>query len=129
VKAIILLLLPALLRAQDPSADKPRSDTAGDMLSNCRTIAEAQTHDRVVSFARTYESGICWGAFATLQRASAIGNESARLLSVCTPAESTRSQIVAVFVEYIDRRPERRHEDWFIVAWDALRAAFPCSPR
>jgi hypothetical protein len=128
VKALFLFLFPIALGAQTSGADARPADTAGDMLSNCRPIERATTRGQMISFAPTYEAGLCWGAFAAVQRATAFASDRKPLLSVCAPENSTRAQFVAVFVHFVDRRPERRHEDWFIVAWDALRAAFPCSP-
>lgn len=46
---------------------------------------------------------------------------------VCIPAgEVTVNQQVRVVVAYIDARPNRLHEDFRILALEALKDAWPC---
>jgi hypothetical protein len=45
---------------------------------------------------------------------------------VCTNSSVTRDQLLRVVVKYIDDRPTRLHEDFKVLALEALRAAFPC---
>ena len=102
------------------------AESAQDFLAGCRTVADAPTTDDHVSF-EGLAAHRCWGAFAVLQEIVRWGNpDQTRLLGVCPPAQSTRTQLVAVFVEYLNRHPERRHEDFVKVALDALSAVFPC---
>jgi hypothetical protein len=77
-----------------------------------------------------YSSGRCWGAIGVLQRiiTMAYSDSSDPILDVCVPPKSTRTQLVAIFVEYVRRNPQRLHEDFFDVSIDALRGAFPCQP-
>ena len=123
---LLLFCIPALLSAQAPRTSRGQVESAGDMLGFCRPIADASTRGDYVSLAPTLDTQYCWGAFAALQRSTAVVSGAKRVLNVCTPEESRRTQLVAVFVEYVGRHPERRHEDWFVVALDALSAAFPC---
>jgi hypothetical protein len=44
----------------------------------------------------------------------------------CQPKGVTTGQAVAVVVKYIEARPERMHEDFGILALEALTAAWPC---
>ena len=108
------------------SPDPVRAESAQDFLSGCRSVAEAPTSESKVSIAGS-EAHRCWGAFAVIQELARWANpDQTRLLNVCPPAASTRSQLIAVFVEYLSRRPERRHEDFVKVALDSLRTVFPC---
>ena len=44
----------------------------------------------------------------------------------CRPREVTLGQIVRVVVQYIDSRPARMHEDFRVLAVEAMKAAWPC---
>ena len=45
---------------------------------------------------------------------------------ICKPANVTNFQMVRVVVKYIDDRPERQHENFKVLAIEALGAAWPC---
>jgi Rap1a immunity proteins len=45
---------------------------------------------------------------------------------VCAPRAATTEQAVRIVVQYIDKIPERQHEDFRKLAVEALRAAWPC---
>jgi hypothetical protein len=106
------------------------AESTAEMLTLCKSLAAAEVKSDQVSFLQDYPSGICWGAFSTLQRVIVQANTDRRpIFNVCAPEKSTRTQIIEVFVEYARRNPQRLHEDFFDVAIDALRGAFPCQPR
>ena len=46
----------------------------------------------------------------------------------CVPNDVTLGQRVAVVVKYIDEHPEDMHLEFFLLASEALRAAWPCKP-
>jgi hypothetical protein len=46
--------------------------------------------------------------------------------SICLPREVTDEQIVRVVVRYIDSQPARLHEDFVLLAIEALRKTWPC---
>ena len=107
------------------------AESAEQMLSSCKAVTAATITESSVIFVETFESGVCWGAFGTLIRAlQALDSENRRpLLGVCLPAKATRTEIIAVFVEYSKRHPERYHEDFFLVALNAAHEAFPCAAK
>ena len=45
---------------------------------------------------------------------------------ICLPREVTDEQIVRVVVQYIDSQPARLHEDFVVLAIEALRKTWPC---
>jgi Rap1a immunity proteins len=45
---------------------------------------------------------------------------------ICLPREITDEQIVTVVVQYIDSQPARLHEDFVVLAIEALRKTWPC---
>jgi hypothetical protein len=106
-------------------------ETAEEMASACRIVAAAKVVDGQVALPQDFDSGVCWGAFATLEKAVSVivGSQSnVPTFGACTPETSTRTQLIAIFVEYTRRHPERLHESFFNIAIDSLRTAFPCSP-
>ena len=110
------------------SASLAYAESAAEMLSACKTLADVRVQGDTVQMPQDYESGLCWGAFSVIQRIiyqpTAVGR--GRLYGVCAPVESKRSQLIAIFVEYMRRNPKRLHEDSFTVAREALAESFPC---
>jgi Ssp1 endopeptidase immunity protein Rap1a len=115
--ALSLLLLPCV------NADALES--AQELLSACRPIAKADVRGGHVffspTFQPTFQTGQCWGTFSAIQKVIFYVD-----IGVCAPPESTLSQLVAVFVSYAEKHPQRLHEAFFDVALNSLQEAFPC---
>jgi len=84
---------------------------------------------KTVDFEPNFETGQCWGAFATLQRVSRYADRNNKILLPigCSPPKSTRTQLIAIFVEYAKKHPEEWHVDFVDIALKAFRTAFPCN--
>jgi hypothetical protein len=105
------------------------ADTAQEMLSACKPIARANiSGDKgKVTGPDTFTAGKCWGAFTVIQNAIERVDDSMLLIyNICPPAESTRTQLISMFVDYAEKNPQRLQEDFFDVFIEALRKAFPC---
>ncbi len=103
------------------------AQSAQQMLSACRPIALGEVTSEGVKFPRTFETGQCWGMFAMLQAdVVKIDDRNRRILGACAPAESTRSQLIQIFVKYAESNPERLHEDGTSIALESLQRAFVC---
>ena len=105
------------------------ADTAQEMLSACRPIARANTSGGKgkVTIPDTFKAGKCWGAFTAIQNGIERADDTMLLIyNICAPAEITRTQLIAMFVDYAEKNPQRLQEDFFDVFIDALRKAFPC---
>jgi Rap1a immunity proteins len=107
------------------------AETAEEMLSACRPVANASVSNSNVNLPQTFEGGLCWGSFSIIQNLTTLldiktGN---REFSVCTPENSTRTQLIAAFVEYIKQKPQRYSEEFLVVVLDSLRESFPCTDR
>jgi hypothetical protein len=100
------------------------------MLSSCKVLAGdvRLLGDNKIWMPTDFESGKCWGAFATLQAAIVriVGESKTPVFGVCSPENSTRTQLISIFVEYAKKNPRFLNEDFFTVAIRALREAFPC---
>ena len=117
------------------TAGLARAESTEEMLSSCGKLAEAKVQDGQVMVPQDFESGRCWGAFGVLlnltrlikiDETKRLQDDTKRILGVCSSKENTRTQAIAIFVEYARRNPSLFHEEFWIVALDALKAAFPC---
>ena len=80
------------------------------------------------SYVYTHETGICWGALAVVQELITWNDPNAEglLFGVCAPAKSSRTQLIAIFIEYAKRNPKGYSEKFSDVVLDALQQTFPC---
>jgi hypothetical protein len=121
--AMALLCFAALTS----TARAASAETAEEMLASCRAVAEAPIKDGKVLVPASGQ--ICWGAFAVItdmaQYADA-GTPPKRVFKICGPKVSTRPQMIAIFVEYVDRHPERRADPFTDVVITALQTVWPC---
>ncbi|WP_369412695.1 Rap1a/Tai family immunity protein [Neoroseomonas alba] len=62
-----------------------------------------------------YAQGLCAGKVETVAS-----------LVACFPPEATVGQMIRVVARYIDERPARLHENFIVLARDALQQAWPC---
>ena len=112
VAAAVFLSASAASAVADatPSADYL---PAVSMLPACKAfIADVSPRDIFVLF----EAGRCIGLMQGLGYAS-------RLVDVCPQADVTFAQMARVAVTYFEARPERTHEDFRVLAIEAMQKA------
>jgi|SRR5689334_21114444 hypothetical protein len=104
------------------------AEPAREMLSRCsQGFSSLPAHGKVVSMPRTVSSGWCWGAFEVLQRLIVYSDEANQhLFRVCAPPESTRVEIIRIFLDYAKRHPKELDEEFTDMALTSLTEAFPC---
>jgi Rap1a immunity proteins len=121
-----ILLFLALAVSCMPTA--AFAETAEEMNSACRAFTQAKVSFGEVRFTENYDTGLCWGAFGVLHQTIEILDVSTHrpAFFVCGPTNSTRTQLVTIFVEYLKRNPQMLSEDFTAVALRSLRVAFPC---
>jgi hypothetical protein len=122
--SLILVLVVVAFAAVKPS----RASTAEEMLSACRPIAAAKVSNRSIALPQDFDSGVCWGAFETLDWMLTTMNvrTGSTFFPVCIPQNRTRPQLIAIFVKYAENHPARYAEEFTGVAYAAEREAFPC---
>lgn len=106
--------------------------TAGEMLSECQPVlasAKATNEPNAIELDNTFSTGVCWGAFLTIQQIVTLKLAGARnpMFDVCVPEETALSQIIQQFDAYTREHPERLGEPFTVTAIAALHAAFPCT--
>jgi hypothetical protein len=112
-------LLSVPMYAQTPSAE--------EMASYCKGVAQATISAGQISLPPDFETGVCWGAFTSFHEAAfATGNDDKPVFHVCFPDTASVSESVKVFLAYLERHPEKLHENYFLIAVIANQAAFPC---
>ena len=105
------------------------AETAEELALICTSIAgTSPASDGQLYFNQTFDNGRCWGAFAAVQALSRIKSAVDRppLLGICAPTETTRRELVKVFIDYIAGHPELRTQDFSVVVIMALRRQYPC---
>jgi hypothetical protein len=129
------------------------AETAEIMLSSCEGVVDAQVTEQGIALPTDFETGKCWGAFSVLETVSGIleklpsdydlsrapndclvaDKQTAliyrSILGLNIPQGVSRKQVITIFVNYAKRHPEKLHADFFLVARDAIREAFPCGGR
>jgi hypothetical protein len=106
----------AILLALTIPASAGDVDSANYMLPLCkRSLGTSQISDPVL----TVEHGRCAGFIQGI----VFGMEGR---DFCLPKGIINRQSVAVVVKYIEARPERTHENFGLLAVEALSAAWPC---
>jgi hypothetical protein len=113
------------------SATQAGAQSALQLQALCRDVANGTPDaEGMVRFHINYETGLCWGAFASLPYLAATTlspNEKVPILGFCAPTVTTRLQFVRIFVKYVDEHPEQGQLNFTDAALLALTAAFPCS--
>jgi|HubBroStandDraft_6_1064221.scaffolds.fasta_scaffold1206117_1 hypothetical protein len=126
VNILLVSSVAIFLRAKPPATNDIIS--AEEMLGGCRAVANAPIVGDGIRIPNDGQQ--CWGAFTVIQDMTRWTDVSgSRMFSTCSPTTSTESEMVAVFVKYVDDHPNVRHQNFVDIALASLRTAFPCTPR
>jgi hypothetical protein len=104
------------------------ADSGQEMLGACRPLTRVQVTGDSSTMPDDVETFRCWGAFEVIQDMTTFSRDGQRLMRVCPPGATTRLQMIAVFVKWMDEHPERLHENFSLLAFQSLRAVWPCKP-
>jgi Rap1a immunity proteins len=112
VKMVRSALLAAAALALTVTAAGAEEDiySANHMMQGCRAFIRSPS-------AESFLAGRCAGVIEAIGYADA---------SVCSPKGVTTGQAARVVAAYIDARPARMHENFKLLALEALRTAWPC---
>jgi hypothetical protein len=123
-------LLFGVALALTTSAASAQVSSANEMMPHCRNALDPKSSENL------YAQGACVGTIVgiafvavSLNALSPSGENVRRELCVNPPATGTRGQLVRTVVAYIDARPARMHENFGVLALEALRTAWPCSQK
>jgi hypothetical protein len=119
--AACIAILPVTINAQDG----PSPYSANEVMKGSALLSQ-KPNEREASdaFFDAFIRGICVGTVSTLAVAAA---SLERAAGVCLPeGQTTVAQQVRIVAAYIDARPNRLHEDFRVLALEALKDAWPC---
>lgn len=86
--------------------------SAGVVVEGCRDFIA-----RSGSLSSAYIRGLCAGKVEAVAVFAS---------GICFPSEATVGQMIRVVTRYIDQHPARLHENFMLLARDAMREAWPC---
>jgi Rap1a immunity proteins len=112
--AIALFLMMTL------SAHAQDTDSGNFMLPYCKKFVAGGIKDQ-----GPYE-GVCVGVVRALGN---LGMHLPNNINNCRPSGVTTDQMVMVVVQYMENKPQALHENFSVLAAQALHAAWPCTPR
>jgi hypothetical protein len=98
------------LRAQQSSSS---SHSANDIMPSCRSFLANDRSD-------IFGIGFCIGSVSATFDLLVHSNV------VCNPIGSNYGQAIRIAVQYIDARPQRHHERFSSLVFEALVSAWPC---
>lgn len=121
----VLFQICCFLALSGPQVVSAKS--AQELLSGCRSIANAGVVGKNIQLPKTFQAGVCWGTFGVIQEIIVHIDETRQpIYGVCAPPNSRLSQLITIFVSYAEKNPQRLHEEGFEIALDSLQLAFPC---
>jgi len=120
------LLFIALVVGKDSHAASTQ-----EILSWCKPMTENTeilANGEIRIKPNNIQSGICWGSFGIIQEIITHIYEGGEkpFYEICAPPESTRLQLINIFVVYAKSNPKLHHQDFFDIALESLRDSFPC---
>ena len=106
--------------------DSARAASANDVLPACKlylSVVDRHGAAKETEIVHLMDAGECLGAVYALLNVSRALTEP---LKFCPPSNAQPDQGVRVVVTYIEKSPERAHDDFTVLALEALRAMWPC---
>jgi len=112
-----LLVLAVALLTENAGAQSNDPDSANHLLPACRQFIADK------SSASVFMLGVCARTIEGLRYMASLLPQEKR---ACPPPSVTNGQVVRVVVAYIERRPQRMHENFKELTLEALHDAWPC---
>jgi hypothetical protein len=122
MRPLLLGVVVAALVAQPVDAQQPDTNSANYLLPACKNFLA--TADSRPTYTSAFYQGVCVGAVDTLHLLIRILPETT--FRSCPPAQVTTGQELRVIIAYIEAHPQRMHENFRILAIEAMREAWPC---
>jgi hypothetical protein len=99
---------------QTPPMDRSDMDVGSTnyVAAGCRDFIARRAHAT-----NPYAQGLCAGKVEAV---------AVFATGICYPSDATVGQMIRVVVRYIDERPARLHENFLILAREAMQATWPC---
>ena len=113
------LFVVAALTTDAALAEKMDS-SAGNFLPRCRAVVDHE-------YDKLFDIGICSGVMVAIHDTSMLLNAPANSqVRACMPDSITVEESIAGVVHWLDRHPQRWHENFTSLAMSALHDAWRC---
>src|SRR5262245_21158939 len=110
-----------ILSASEAAAQLPTGDTSANAIfRGCKALVEDRATNTQMYGLGNMCAGIVLGLASVGQHLSPAEWQS------CAPATSDVRQLAGVFVSYIEKHPDRMHEDFRRLTLQAFHDAWPC---
>ena len=109
MRAVLLVAAVALVLVSCAPTAKA-VETALEMASNCKPVAEARLTEQKIYFETNFETGRCWGFFKAFHQAVRIGDSGAKrgYLGLCLPSDAAvQLRRLAAWLEGGNETPAR----------------------
>jgi hypothetical protein len=116
MRAIIIGSISLVLALTQMGVAEEDWDSANRITPACRSFVGGKPAEGGNTFIMGRDQGICEGIIDGIAEAD----------SVCVPGGATLGQGVLAVIKYIDERPQRMQERFSKLAYEALKAAWPC---
>ena len=124
MKRITVTILAATLCVLSTGVD---AETAGEVSGWCQAFGDIQAGSGgQFPMPNTADAMRCWGAFTAVQDLIMLTMSRKPVLQVCAPPESTRIELIHVYLHYVKQNPQEEHVGFGPVAMAALWEAYPC---
>lgn len=107
-----VLVVSLIISGGPVIAEVLEPDSAKSALSGCRDYVSGNAKND-----DPFKSGFCLGSISSL---------SYKSKEICLLPGVTQAEAVRAVVQYIDAQPSRINEDFRKLAFEALKAAWPC---
>jgi len=111
--------LAAALWNQNVDAQTPDVRSANFIVPGCQKFLSNRPDSLL-------QQGRCFGIIETLLVIGQLKGMAAEF-TFCPAPEVTTGQLIRKAVDYIESRPQRKHEDFVLLALEAFHEAWPCN--
>jgi hypothetical protein len=105
-----------------------QAQTARELLPVCESLQRGLHTKRDQVFIPPGSAvAQCWGFMSAVQQYAAVADQNGtRLLDACPKPDITTTQVLGKFIRYARSHPKELDEPAALVAFHAMRDAFPC---
>lgn len=104
------------------------AQTGAEMLRACQFLQRGMHVEGTrVFLPPSTDARVCWGFVEAVQQYSTLADQDGKTwLHACPPEHATTTQVLQVFVAYMQAHPEKLNLSAAAVAYNAMADAFPC---
>jgi hypothetical protein len=131
VTASAILATLASIAFATPFLSPAQAQTGRELLPVCESLQQGLHIKRdQVLIPPGSDVAQCWGFMSAVQEYASLADQNGtRLLDACPNVDISTTQILATFIRYARSHPEELDSSAALVAFNAMRDAFPCNAK